>query len=58
MTTTVFQVTGMTCSHCEHASIFVVSNSLRLRTFQPASRAATGTTPLRRTDPSSLEVTR
>jgi Cu+-exporting ATPase len=40
------------------SSVFVVSNSLRLRTFQPTSRAATGTTPIRRTDRSSLEVTR
>jgi hypothetical protein len=53
ITTTEFQVTGMTCSHCEHASVFFVSNSLQLRTFQPTSRATTGTTPLRPTDRSS-----
>ena len=57
MTTTEFHVTGMTCSHCEHASVFFVSNSLQLRTVQPASRAATGTTPLRPDRPFFLEVT-
>ncbi|MDP9143986.1 MAG: hypothetical protein M3N43_04705 [Actinomycetota bacterium] len=58
MTTPEVQVTGMTCSHCEHASVFVVSNSLRLRVLQPTSRAATGTAPLPPDRPFFLEVTR